>query len=67
MANPFENENGSYYSLINEEGQYSLWPTFVALPKGWTAVYGPGSRAACLKIIEQKWANIQPNKLKATN
>jgi MbtH protein len=28
MANPFEDENGNYYALINEEGQYSLWPTF---------------------------------------
>ena len=28
-TNPFEDEDGRYYALINDEGQYSLWPVFV--------------------------------------
>jgi len=66
MTNPFEDEDGSYYALINEEGQYSLWPTFAAIPKGWIAVYGSDSRAACLKFIEQHWTDMRPNSLALT-
>ena len=29
MTNPFENDNYTYKVLINEEGQYSLWPAFL--------------------------------------
>jgi hypothetical protein len=34
MTNPFEDENGTYVVLINDEGQYSLWPNFIDLPAG---------------------------------
>ena len=33
MTNPFEDENGVYHVLVNEEGQHSLWPTFIDVPK----------------------------------
>lgn len=26
-TNPFDDENGTFYALRNDEGQYSLWPT----------------------------------------
>ncbi len=39
MANPFENADGTYLVLINEEGQYSLWPGFIDVPSGWTVVH----------------------------
>ncbi|MEU6919494.1 MbtH family NRPS accessory protein, partial [Streptomyces sp. NPDC002285] len=26
MANPFENDEASYFVLVNDEGQHSLWP-----------------------------------------
>jgi len=35
MTNPFEDENGIYHVLINDEGQYSLWPSFIDVPDGW--------------------------------
>ncbi|MGR4029499.1 MbtH family protein, partial [Bacillus sp. ZZQ-131] len=35
MTNPFENDNYTYKVLINEEGQYSLWPAFLDVPIGW--------------------------------
>ena len=34
MTNPFENDNYTYKVLINEEGQYSLWPAFLDVPIG---------------------------------
>ena len=36
MTNPFEDENGVYHVLVNDEGQHSLWPSFIDVPKGWT-------------------------------
>jgi hypothetical protein len=29
MTNPFDDENGTFIVLLDDEGQYSLWPTFV--------------------------------------
>jgi hypothetical protein len=35
MTNPFDDDNGTFIALINDEGQYSLWPTFADVPDGW--------------------------------
>ena len=67
-TNPFEDENGTYHVLINEEGQHSLWPTFVPVPDGWTIVHKSDSRASCLDFIEKNWTDMRPNSLiKAMN
>jgi MbtH protein len=67
-TNPFEDENGTYHVLINEEGQHSLWPTFVEVPDGWTIIHKSESRAACLEFIEKNWTDMRPNSLiKAMN
>ena len=29
MSNPFEDPEGTYLVLVNDENQYSLWPDFV--------------------------------------
>jgi MbtH protein len=63
VTNPFEDENGVYHVLVNEEGQHSLWPTFTAVPNGWTIVHGSDSRAACLDYINQHWTDMRPNSL----
>lgn len=48
MANPFENADGTYLVLVNEEGQYSLWPGFIDVPSGWTVVHEQKGREASL-------------------
>ncbi len=63
MTNPFEDEAGTYHVLKNEEGQYSLWPSFVDVPKGWTIVHESDHRAACLAFIEQHWTDMRPMSL----
>ncbi|UUU31859.1 MbtH family protein [Streptomyces sp. CA-210063] len=63
MSNPFENPDGTYRVLANDEGQHSLWPDFVAVPAGWTTVFGPGERAACLAYIEREWTDLRPKSL----
>jgi MbtH protein len=33
MINPFDEPDGTYLVLINDEGQHSLWPSLVEVPK----------------------------------
>ncbi|MEU9197825.1 MbtH family protein [Streptomyces hundungensis] len=60
MANPFENDEASYYVLVNDEGQHSLWPAFAEIPAGWKTVHGEDSRTACLEYVEHNWTDMRP-------
>jgi MbtH protein len=62
-TNPFEDEDGKYFVLINTEGQHSLWPEFADVPDGWEAVYGEEGRKECLDFIERNWTNMRPKSL----
>lgn len=62
-TNPFDDENGTFYALVNDEGQYSLWPTFVDVPAGWAVQHGPDTRRACLDHIETNWTDLRPKSL----
>lgn len=64
MTNPFEDEEGSYYVLVNDEDQHSLWPVFVDVPDGWRVVFGPEPRQACLDYVEQHWTDLRPRSLR---
>lgn len=63
MANPFEDENGVYHVLVNDEGQHSLWPSFKEVPQGWTIKLKSTTRAACLEYIEKNWTDMRPKSL----
>ncbi len=60
MTNPFENDNYTYKVLINEEGQYSLWPAFLDVPIGRNIVYEEASRQSCLEYVEYNWKDLNP-------
>ncbi|MEU8852908.1 MbtH family protein [Streptomyces sp. NPDC048564] len=60
MANPFENDEASYFVLVNDEGQHSLWPAFAEVPGGWRTVHGEDTRAACLAYVEESWTDMRP-------
>ena len=62
-TNPFEDENGTYLALINDEGQYSLWPEYIEVPAGWTTVHGPAGRQVCLDYISEHWTDMRPRSL----
>ncbi|ALJ38391.1 MbtH family protein (plasmid) [Azospirillum brasilense] len=59
-VNPFDDERHDFLALANAAGQFSLWPCFAAVPEGWTAVFGPAGRAACLDHIEAAWTDLTP-------
>jgi len=37
-TNPFDDGRGTFFVLVNDEEQHSLWPAFVEIPAGWDAV-----------------------------
>ena len=63
-VNPFDDDGGSFFVLVNDEEQHSLWPSFADVPAGWQVVYGEADRAACLDYIEQNWTDIRPKSLR---
>jgi MbtH protein len=74
MPNPFDDPDGRFLVLVNDEGQHSLWPVFADVPAGWTVVFGaespgdetgePGAdRAAALEYVEQHWTDMRPRSL----
>jgi len=63
--NPFEGESANFLVLINDEGQYSLWPVANDVPDGWNVAHGEASRADCLKFIEISWVDMRPKSLQA--
>ena len=65
MTNPFENSDALFLALQNDERQYSLWPSAIAIPAGWVIILGPASRANCIEHIEKHWTDMRPNSLKA--
>ncbi|MEU0390784.1 MULTISPECIES: MbtH family protein [Streptomyces] len=61
--NPFDDEDGEFYVLVNAEGQYSLWPVFVDVPDGWDIALPKTSRAECVEYIDEHWTDMRPKSL----
>jgi len=62
-TNPFDDAEGRFLVLVNDEGQHSLWPSFAEVPGGWTVVFGEDSRDACLAYVEANWTDLRPRSL----
>ena len=63
MTNPFEDDNGKYLVLINDEGQYSLWPAFLDVPGGWNIEHESDTRQCCLDYVNENWTDMRPRSL----
>lgn len=63
MTNPFDDPDGRYFALRNEEGQYSLWPAFVEIPAGWAIAHPEDTHQVCLDYINQHWTDMRPQSL----
>lgn len=62
-TNPFDDPDGVFLVLINDEDQYSLWPSFADVPNGWRSVLGPTDRQAALDYVEEHWTDMRPRSL----
>lgn len=63
-TNPFDDDNGTFLVVVNDEEQHSLWPAFAAVPAGWRSVFGEDSRANCLAYVEEHWTDMRPRTLR---
>ena len=63
-TNPFDDENGRFYVMVNDEEQHSLWPEFVEMPPGWQVVFGEDSRSQCVAYVEANWTDMRPRRLR---
>ncbi|MEU4999090.1 MbtH family protein [Streptomyces sp. NPDC021622] len=63
MSNPWDDTEGTFSVLVNDEGQHSLWPSFATVPAGWTTVHGPASHQECLTYVEENWTDMRPKSL----
>ncbi|WJV50604.1 MbtH family protein [Streptomyces flavofungini] len=64
MSNPFDDADGRFSVLVNDEGQHSLWPEFAEVPGGWTVTHGPADRQSCLDHVEANWTDLRPRSLR---
>ena len=62
-TNPFDNDDGRFFVLINDELQHSLWPSFADVPQGWRVVFGEADRSECLGYVESNWTDMRPKSL----
>lgn len=47
-----------FHVVVNQRGQYSIWPAVRAIPAGWTPVTEAATREVCLRYIEEHWTDI---------
>lgn len=64
MTNPFDDTEGKFLVLMNEEEQYSLWPSFIEVPEGWRTVLDETDRNTCVEFIEKNWTDLRPKSLR---
>jgi MbtH protein len=61
----FEDDDAkTYRAVMNDEEQYSIWPTDRDLPVGWKEAGKAGTKAECLAFIEEVWTDMRPASLR---
>lgn len=63
MSNPFDDPDGRFMVLVNDEGQHSLWPNFTAVPSGWSVALEETDRESALNFVERNWTDMRPRSL----
>lgn len=61
FSNPFDNPQGLFAILQNDQGQYSLWPQQCELPAGWHVVCEAQSQEACQQWLVGHWQTLEPS------
>lgn len=60
MVGDEQRQTDLHVVLTNDEGQYSLWPGRKEVPRGWSRTGKEGSKAECLKYVDEVWLDITP-------
>jgi MbtH protein len=62
-TNPFDDPDGSFLVLVNDEEQHSLWPSYLDVPSGWAVVHGPTDRETAVRYVDEHWTDMRPKSL----
>jgi len=54
----------TYWVVVNDEEQYSVWPTGREVPEGWRTVGVTGPKDECLTWIDTNWTDMRPLSLR---
>ena len=60
----WDDEKATFVVVINHEGQYSIWPDYLKIPRGWTATGKQGNKQECLEYVDTHWTDMRPASLR---
>jgi len=60
----FDLEDAVFRVVVNDEEQYSIWPEYKQVPRGWREVGKTGTKRECLEYIESVWTDMRPLSLR---
>lgn len=46
--------------VVNQEGQYSIWPASKSVPHGWAKAGKQDLKDPCLEFIREVWTDMRP-------
>ena len=55
----------AFQVVVNDEEQYSIWPTEQEPPAGWRPDGFTGSHDDCLAHVDRVWTDMRPKSLRA--
>ncbi|HYP99337.1 MAG TPA: MbtH family protein [Polyangiaceae bacterium] len=64
MSDSNEQDLTLYRVVVNDEGQYSIWPVDRPAPAGWNDGGKQGEKQECLAFIKEVWTDMRPRSLR---
>jgi MbtH protein len=64
MSQDNAEDNTTYNVVVNDEQQYSIWPTGRENALGWTNTGMSGTKPECLAYINERWTDMRPLSLR---
>jgi MbtH protein len=50
--------------VVNQQGQYSIWPANKPVPHGWSKAGKQDCKEPCLEFIREAWKDMRPLSLR---
>ena len=64
MTHSDEDDDTTYRVVVNHEEQYSIWPDWKEIPRGWRDAGCVGNKEKCLAHIKEVWTDMRPLSLR---
>lgn len=65
MTTVDQGEGVTYLVVVNDEEQYSIWPSGREVPAGWRPVGVSGTEDECVAYVDEVWQDIRPRSVRA--